>query len=148
MFLYGRKIGIAQQRQEASFVLTDKELIIKREGWPNSQIALASISALNESPGGLRVGGGGDSFLRMFVPCELENYNLLRTELAKYQTITSERPSTRTKRLLGAGAVLGIPILLVTAFYSKQPRVILIAFGCYLAWFIASSFYMAMRRQG
>lgn len=146
--VYGRKMGIAQRRRETSFVLTDNELIIKREGWPDSQIALASISALNESPGGLLVVGGGDSFLRMFVPCELENYNLLRTELMKYQTITSERPSVRTKRLMGASAALGIPVLLVAAFYSKQPRVILIAFGCYLVWFIASSFYVATRRQG
>lgn len=147
-YFYGRKIGIAQQRQEASFVLTDKELILKREGWPDSQFKLASISVLNENSRGLQVSEGGEYPLWMSVPRELENYALLRAELAKHQAITRERPSTRTKRILGICAGLGIPLVLVAAFYSKRPRAILVAFGCYLIWFIASSFYMATQRRG
>ena len=147
-YFYGRKIAIAQKKQEASFVLTDKDLALKREGWPDSRIALASISLLSEAPEGMHVAGSDDPSLRMIVPRDMEGYVMLRDELAKYHAITSASPSSKASRMLKSGVGLGLVLFLMASFYSMQPRAILIAFGCYLAWFIASSFYMATRRQG
>ena len=145
-YFYGKKIGIAQKKQEASFVLTDKDLVLKREGWPDGRVALASISLLTEGPEGMQVAGSDDPYLRMIVPRDIEGYVLLRDELAKHHAVTSASPSSQASRMLKSGLGLGLVLLVMASFYSKQPRAILIAFGCYLAWFIGSSLYMAARK--
>jgi len=145
VFLYGRKIGIAQQRLRASFLLTDDKLTYRRDGWPDSEVALSSISSLTENPDGLRVKSNKDSFTNIFVPRELDHYDSLRSALAEHQIIRRESRLSSVRRLLAASAGIGIPLLLAAAFYSQRPRAILIVLGCYIAWLVGTSFYISTR---
>jgi len=146
VYLFGRKIGIAEQRQQSSFLLTDDKLIYRRDGWPDSEIVLSSISSLKESSDGLSVTNNEDSFIHFFLPRELDNYESLRSALERHQVIKSERLSSSVKRFLTASTGIGIPLLLVFAFYTQRPRAILIVFGCYLAWLIITSFYISIKK--
>ncbi|HUO60100.1 MAG TPA: hypothetical protein VMU24_05485 [Candidatus Acidoferrales bacterium] len=145
-YYYGRKMGVAEQKQGTCFVLTDKELTIRQEGWPDTRIPLAHISLLMEDPERLTV-ETDSPIVRVFVPRDVEGYVVLRDELAKYHVITTERRSSKTNRMLKTGVGLGLVLLLMVSFYSKHPRIILIAFVCYFAWFVGSSFYMALRER-
>jgi hypothetical protein len=147
VYFFGRKIGIAEQRQKSSFLLTEEDLTYRREGWPDIQIALSSISSVTESSDGLRVISSEDSFVGFRVPRELDGYGSLRSALQKHQVIKSERPSSSVRRFLAASVGIGIPLLLVITIFTQRPNAILIVFGCYIAWLVGTSLYTSYRKS-
>lgn len=75
-------------RHELTFVLNENELIRKRPGHPDVRLPLSQIKSLYNQSGCLVV-AGGDPPLRVAVPKEVENFELLKAELMKYASPVS-----------------------------------------------------------
>lgn len=92
-YYFGARMGLERAQRNSVFVLTDRELIRKREGWPNIQIGLLEIKALCDRPHYLIV-EGPEPLSRITVPKRVENFELLRAELLKYSSVV--KPPARS----------------------------------------------------
>jgi hypothetical protein len=87
-YLLAARIG--QERFELGlvFLLTDKALVRRRQGWPDVQIGLAEIAALYERPGWLVV-ESNEPRRTIAIPERVEGFESLRSELTKHSSITA-----------------------------------------------------------
>jgi hypothetical protein len=90
---FGVRMGMDRVRRDSHFLLTDRELVRKRHGWPDVQIRLSEMRALCERPAFLIVEGATPSS-RIAVPKEVEGFELLRAELLKHAPLV--KPPTRS----------------------------------------------------
>ena len=79
--------GVERAKRNAVFLLTEKELIARRNGWPDVRIGLSEIKALYKQPGRLIVASPDKSRL-IAIPEDIEGYGNLRSQLARYGEIT------------------------------------------------------------
>lgn len=92
-YYFGMRVGVQKARRESRFLLTDTELIRKREGWPDRRIGLSEIRALYDGPSLLIVEGAAASS-RIAVPKQIEGFDTLQSQLKKHATIvTTTSPS-------------------------------------------------------
>jgi hypothetical protein len=89
--------GVDRAKRNALFLLTDKDLVVRRIGWPDVRIGLTEIKALHEQPGRLVV-EGVDADRVITVPDDVAGYFNLRAELAKYGRIVKS-PKRSAKEL-------------------------------------------------
>ena len=78
--------GVERAKRNVVFLLTEKELIARRNGWPDVRIGLSEIKSLDKQPGRLIV-GSPDKSRFIAIPEDVEGYGNLRSELAKYGEI-------------------------------------------------------------
>jgi hypothetical protein len=79
--------GVERTKRKAVFLLTEKELIVQRVGWPDVQIGMSEIKALYEQPGRLVVESVAPGRF-IAVPTDIKGYGNLRAELVKYGQIS------------------------------------------------------------
>ncbi|MGZ4733862.1 MAG: hypothetical protein ACXVZH_17140, partial [Terriglobales bacterium] len=82
-YYVGVRLGLEREKLKATFLLTDRELVRRIEGWPDIRIALSEINALCEHRNSLVV-ESGDPSRRIAVPKDVERFESLRTELLKH----------------------------------------------------------------
>lgn len=80
------RMGLDKVERELVFVLTDKELVRQRSGWPDVRIGLSEIESLRERRGWLVV-ERADPARRIAIPKEVEGFALLRAQLAKHRPV-------------------------------------------------------------
>jgi hypothetical protein len=80
------RLGLQKVERDLVFVLTDKDLVRKRSGWPDIGIGLSEINALYEEPGWLVV-ESVEPRRRIAVPEEVDGFASLRAELAKHSPL-------------------------------------------------------------
>jgi len=82
--------GLERAKRNVVFLLTEKELIARRNGCPDVRIGLSEIKALYKQPGKLIVASPDKSRL-IAIPEDIEGYGNLRSQLVKYGEITEVR---------------------------------------------------------
>jgi len=87
------RLGLERVERDMVFVLTDKDLVRKRSGWPDVKINFSEISALYERPGWLVVEGSKPP-RKIAVPEVVEGFAAMRAELAKHGTIAAQPRSS------------------------------------------------------
>jgi len=118
--------GMQHAKRGMVFVLMDKEIIRKRDGWPDDKIAFAEINALYDGPDALVI-ESTDPVRRIYVPKEVNRLAEIRTELAEHHPFSTQARPPRAK-LSGTGLVLLIVnilswIAIVVIFYkATRPR--------------------------
>lgn len=85
-YLLSWRNGAERAKRNAVFLLTEKELIVQRIGWPDARIGMSEIKALHEQAGRLVVESVEPGRF-ITVPDDVEGYGNLRAELAKYGRI-------------------------------------------------------------
>jgi hypothetical protein len=78
------------------FVLSDKEIIRKRDGWPDDRIAFAEIDSVYDRPGWLVV-ESAEPRRKIPIPCEVSGFEELRAELAKHHPFSAQTKPPRAK---------------------------------------------------
>ncbi len=96
-------LGLEKFERDLVFVLTDKDVVRRRQGWPDVQIGLAEIRALYQQPGRLVV-ESNEPRRTMAIPERVEGFESLCTELAKHSSITAapQRSPLRLASLIGS----------------------------------------------
>jgi len=82
------RLGLEKFEHDLVFVLTDKEVVRRRRGWPDVQIGLAEIKTLYRRPGWLVV-ESNEPRRTMAIPERVEGFESLRSELTKHSPITA-----------------------------------------------------------
>ncbi len=77
------RMGLERAKLKTTLVLTDQELVRRREGWPDVRIALSEINALYAHPNSLVV-ESVDRSRRIAVWKDVERFESLRAELLKH----------------------------------------------------------------
>lgn len=101
-YLLSWRNGVDRAKRTESFLLTDKDLVLRRTGWPDMRIGLTEIKALYELPGRLVV-ESVDAGRVITVPDDVAGYFDLRAELAKYGRVI--KPPKRSAQALSYGIV-------------------------------------------
>lgn len=78
--------GMEKVKRDLSFELTDKDLIRRKEGWPDVRIGLSEIRALYERQDWLVVESVKPT-RRITIPVHVEGFAALRAELTKYSSV-------------------------------------------------------------
>ena len=86
-------LGMDRVKQKTILVLTDNELIRRREGWPDIQVELAEIKALYERKTGLVVESAEPRRV-IVIPREVKGFTVLRDELSKHGSILKAPPQS------------------------------------------------------
>jgi hypothetical protein len=79
--------GIAEAKRRWVFIVTEKALARREKGLPDIEIGLSEIAAINERRHWLVVESETQR-QKIAVPREIENYSMLRSELARHCSIT------------------------------------------------------------
>jgi hypothetical protein len=82
------RLGLERFAHDLAFILTDKEVVRRRQGWPEVRIGLAEIKALYQRPGWLVV-ESNEPRRTMAIPERVEGFESLRAELTKHRPITA-----------------------------------------------------------
>jgi hypothetical protein len=109
-YIEAARLGMRRAKRRMLFVLSDKEFIRKRSGWPDDRIAFSEIHALYDGPGGLVV-ESTEPLRRISVPREVNGFKDIRAELAKQHSFAAQAKPPRTK-LSGTGLVVWIVTIL------------------------------------
>jgi hypothetical protein len=108
LFLAGFFWGTARMKRQLAFVLTDNDLTRKRSGWPDVQIPFSEIRSVKEKRDWLIV-EEAVAGRRIAVPRDVNDFELLRSELAKYA-----RPSSPSGTRHGISFLGGLGVLLLS----------------------------------
>jgi len=85
------RTGVQRIKLETTLLLTDRELIRQRSGWPEVRIGLHEIKALSEQPRQLVV-EAVEPRRKITIPDDVEGFDNLRSELVKHgQVVKSAR---------------------------------------------------------
>ncbi len=109
-YIAGVHWGIQRDRRKWIFLLSDNEIIRKRDGWPDDKIAFSEIGALYDGPGALVV-ESAEPLRRISVPKEVNGLEVIRTELAKHHPFSAQAKPSRA-RLSWTGLVVMIVSIL------------------------------------
>jgi hypothetical protein len=85
--------GMQRFKHQMVILLSDREIVRKRRGWPDVKIAFSEISNLHEEPSWLVV-ESVEPRRRIIVPKEVQGFESLRAELAKQHplVVLAKRP--------------------------------------------------------
>ena len=134
------RLGLERVERDMVFVLTDKDLVRKRNGWPDVRINFSEISALYERPGWLVV-EGSEPPRKIAVPDVVEGFAAIRAELAKHGTITAQPRSSP----LGLVTMLASFLCWGAVLWSKDAGVLRIAAALALILLAWESFRFSTR---
>jgi hypothetical protein len=111
------RLGMEKAEGDMVFVLTDKDLVRKRSGWPDVKISFSEISALYERRGWFVV-ESVEPRRRIAIPNEVDGFASLRTELAKHSSVVvqPQRSPLRLISMLASFLCWGVVL------FSKEPR--------------------------
>lgn len=84
------RLGVEKMERDLVFVLTDKALVRRRNGWPDIRIELSEINALYERRGRLVV-ESVEPRRKIVVPEGVDGFAFLRSELTKHSPLTIPR---------------------------------------------------------
>ena len=79
-------LGLERAKQKTILILTDSELIRRRDGWPDVRIGLSEMKALYERPTGMVVESAATR-RAIAIPKEVVGFASLRDELSKHAPI-------------------------------------------------------------
>jgi hypothetical protein len=131
-YFFAGKTGIERAKLSMVFLLTDRDLVRQRVGWPEVRIGLSEVKALFERPGWLVV-ESLEPRRRIAIPHDVEGFGTLRSELIKHGPIVE--PPRRSP-------IIAVPLVAslfcwALVMLSKEPWVVRTA-GCIalvlLAW--------------
>jgi predicted nucleic acid-binding Zn ribbon protein len=118
----GIRLGIERLERDIVFLLTEKDLVRRRKGWPDVRIDFSEISALLERKDWLVVESVQPT-RRIAIPREVEGFASLRAELAKHSpVIVSQKGS-----ILGAIPTVASLLCWALVLWSKDARVARVA---------------------
>ena len=120
--------GQQEYERSVELVLTEDQLVRRRQGWPEVAIPRAEISSVSEFPRGLRVAGGGSVIL---VPRAVAGYEELRGEILRGRELAppakrSPIPSVLSTIVLVAGWII--------ALASTKPNVVIVLGTTVFLW--------------
>jgi FtsH-binding integral membrane protein len=138
--ILGLQLGLDKLEHDLVFILTDRELVRRRAGWPDTRIELSDVTSIQEGAGWLVVRGAKPQS-RIAIPEKVEDFVLLRTELAKHGAIA--KPTRRSSsRIIWMAASLVCWLLVL---WSRNPSVVRIAGSAGLVILGAESYRLASR---
>ncbi len=112
-YFLAARIGSERFERDLVFVLTDKDLVRRRRGWPDVQIDFSDIKVLYQRTGWLIVESNAPR-RRIAIPERVEGFSSLRAELVKHKPIVTAPQSSPIRFILvlaslvcwGLGAVV------------------------------------------
>jgi hypothetical protein len=106
------RLGLEKFEHDLVFVLTDKAVVRRRQGWPDVQIGLAEIRGLYQRPGWLIV-ESNEPRRTIAIPERVEGFESLRSELTKHGSIEVAPQSSpwRFVALIGSLLCWGLVLL-------------------------------------
>jgi hypothetical protein len=107
------RLGLEKLAHDLVFMLTDKEVVRKRQGWPKVRIGLAEIKALYQRPGWLVV-ESNEPRRTIAIPERVEGFDFLRAELTKHRPITAAPQRSPWRFISLVGSVLGWSLVLLS----------------------------------
>ena len=90
-YFLATRLGLDRLERDLAFVLTDKNLVCRRKGWPDVSIDFSEIKTLHEQHGWLVI-ESVEPHKRIAVPKEVAGFASLRTELTKYSPVIVPPP--------------------------------------------------------
>jgi len=78
----GMRLGTEKIQRDLIFVLTDKDLVRRRNGWPEIRIGFDEISSVCLRKGGLVI-ESVEPRRKIYVPKKVDGFEFLRAELSK-----------------------------------------------------------------
>lgn len=110
--LLAARLGLQKLEQDSAFVLTEKELIRKRQAQPDVRIGLDEIKALHQRPGWLVIESHEPQRI-MAIPEQVREFEALRKELARHGAIdaTPQRSLWGFAVLVGSISCWGLVLL-------------------------------------
>jgi len=99
------RLGLEKFEHDLVFVLTDKAVVRRRQGWPDVQIGLAEIRGLYQRPGWLVV-ESNEPRRTMAIPERVEGFESLRSELTKHGSIAVAPESSPWRSVVLIGSLL------------------------------------------
>ena len=76
------------RKTQRGFSVTEKELIARRNGWPDVRIGLSETFRLSHKQPGRLIVASPDKSRLIAIPEDIEGYGNLRSQLARYGEIT------------------------------------------------------------
>jgi hypothetical protein len=116
---FAARMGIQKAERDLVIVLTERDLIRRRTGWPDVRIGLAEIKFLYERPGWLLVESVEPS-RKIAVPARVEGFGLLREQLAKYGPV-GRAPE---RSALGLVPMVASFVCWMFVLWSKDPGIV------------------------
>jgi hypothetical protein len=106
------RLGLERVERQLIFVLTDKDLVRRRSGWPDVKIAFPEINALYEQHGWLVV-ESSEPHRKIAIPEGVEGFRSLRAELATHHPIIiqPQRPQSRLIPVVASVLCWGLVLL-------------------------------------
>ena len=90
------RLGMQREKRRMLFVLSDKEIIRKRDGWPDDKIAFSEIDGVYDRHGWLVV-ESAEPRRKIPIPHEVSGFEELRAELAKHHLFSAQAKPPRAK---------------------------------------------------
>ena len=95
-YIEAARLGMRRAKRRMLFVLSDKEVIRKRDGWPDDRIAFAEIDSVYDRPDWLVV-ESAEPRRKIPIPREVSGLQALRAELAKHHPFSAQTRPPRAK---------------------------------------------------
>ncbi len=104
------RLGMQRVKRGTVFALSDKEIIRRRDGWPDDRVAFSEINGLYESPGVLVI-ESTEPLMRISIPREVDGFDEIRAELVKHHSLSVHAKPPRAKLSWMGAIVLVVAIL-------------------------------------
>jgi hypothetical protein len=140
--------GMQRFKREMVFLLSDKEIVRKRRGWPDVKIAFSEIADLREEPSWLIV-ESIEPRKRIIVPKEVKGFESLRAELAKQHPLFAQAKLPVKGTALKGTVFATISVLSwVAVLWLRDKRLVLIAGAVGLGFLVSESYrlWVLLRR--
>jgi len=90
------RLGMQRAKRRMLFFLSDKEIIRKRDGWPDDKIAFSEIDGVYDGRGWLVV-ESAEPRRKIRIPHEVSGFEELRAELARHHPFSAQAKPPRAK---------------------------------------------------
>ena len=91
VLVLGLRMGKDRLKRSLVFLLTDNGLTRRRKGWPDEHLLFSDIEALHQEKNWLVI-ESVEPRRKMAVPTDVDNFELLRAEIAKHGTFKDSPP--------------------------------------------------------